>query len=239
MTPMARGLFMTGTDTGAGKTLVAAGLMRALQDQGARVLGMKPIASGCTLTETGPRNADALALQAQGSAPIPYAQINPVAFTPPIAPHIAAAEAGAPIEANRILQAYRALLAQADWVVVEGVGGWHVPLTDRLLVRDLPGLLGAGQPLPVILVVGLRLGCINHALLSAAAIAADGCQLAGWIGTQTDPEMLAVEANIATLRARIPAPCLGLIPFLDEPSAEGVATLLDCACLMRRINRME
>ncbi|EIC23316.1 dethiobiotin synthase [Thiorhodovibrio frisius] len=228
---MSRGLFITGTDTGAGKTLVAAGLLRALQAQGASALGMKPIASGCQQTREGLRNADALALLAASSQPLPYNRVNPIAYAPPIAPHLAAESSGQRIDPDRILSAYRWLGTQADWVVVEGVGGWHVPLSEQLMVRDLPALLGDPEPLPVVLAVGLRLGCINHALLTAAAIAADGCHLAAWVATQTDPEMLAVEANIAALRSRLSAPCLGCIPNLPNPTPEAVASHLDCAPL--------
>ncbi|WPL16267.1 ATP-dependent dethiobiotin synthetase BioD 1 [Thiorhodovibrio winogradskyi] len=228
---MSKGLFITGTDTGAGKTLIAAGLLRALQSQGHSALGMKPIASGCTPTKDGLRNADALALQAAGSQQMPYDQVNPIAYAPAIAPHLAAEQSGQPIDTKRILSAYRWLSTQADWLVVEGVGGWHVPLGKQLMVRDLPVLLGDTKPLPVVLVVGLRLGCLNHALLSAAAIAADGCTLAGWVGTQTEPEMLAVEANIATLKSRITAPCLGCIPYLPNTKPEAVASYFDCAPL--------
>jgi dethiobiotin synthetase len=223
---MSQGIFVTGTDTGAGKTLVAAGLLRALHAQGASALGMKPIASGCERTAQGLRNADALSLLAAGSEPVPYEHLNPIAFAPPIAPHIAAQQSGQPIDPARILRAFQWLRAKADWVVVEGVGGWHVPLDDRLMVRDLPSLLGDTAPLPVILVVGLRLGCLNHALLSAAAIAADGCRLVGWIATQTDPDMLAIEANIATLKSRLHAPCLGCIPYLTDPVPETIAPRL-------------
>lgn len=225
---MAQGLFITGTDTGAGKTLVAAALMRALRATGARVLGMKPIASGCEPTSDGLRNADALCLLAQCSEPVPYHRINPIAFDPPIAPHIAAAEAARPIDPELIRTAYLWLAARADWVVVEGVGGWQVPLGEHLSVRDLPPLLGVGTPLPVLLTVGLRLGCLNHALLSAAAIAADGCRLVGWVGTQIDPHMRALDANLATLSARLPAPCLGFIPHLTNADPEDAAIRLDC-----------
>ncbi|MBK1649492.1 dethiobiotin synthase [Rhabdochromatium marinum] len=229
---MSRGLFITGTDTGAGKTLITAGLMLALRAQGARVLGMKPIASGCEHTAAGLRNADALTLLEAGSQAVPYAQINPCAFAAPIAPHIAAAHSHQPIDPAAISKAYRALSAAADWVLVEGVGGWHVPLGDQRLVRDLPPLLGGTTPLPVVLVVGMRLGCLNHALLSAAAIAADGCQLSGWVATQVEPEMPALVDNIATLRAHLSAPCLGVIPYRAAPTPAWVAPQLDAALLV-------
>lgn len=229
---MGRGLFITGTDTGAGKTRVAAGLMCALRARGARVLGMKPIASGCASTPVGLRNADALLLQAQCSEPIAYDWINPMAFEPPIAPHIAALQRGQTMPLGPITQAYQRLQARADWVVVEGVGGWRVPLDEQWLVSDLPRQLDPATPLPVILVVGLRLGCLNHALLTAAAILADGYRLAGWVATQTEPDMAAVAANLATLTARVPAPCLGQIPYLPDPSPELLATGFDLKTIL-------
>jgi dethiobiotin synthetase len=225
---MGQGLFITGTDTGAGKTLVAAGLMQALRARGATVLGMKPIASGCTPTPDGLRNADALSLQAQCSSAVPYDWINPIAFAPAIAPHLAAAQSGRRIDLASLVQAYHRLRARADWVVVEGVGGWRVPLdANHWRVSDLPRQLDPEAPLPVILVVALRLGCLNHALLTAEAILAEGYRLAGWIATQTEPDMEAVTGNLDSLAARLPAPCLGSMPYQPEPTPDGVATRLD------------
>ena len=155
------GVFVTGTDTDCGKTEVSLGLMAAWQARGERVLGMKPVATGCDPSPEGPRNADARRLQAQGSSVVPYGLVNPYAFVPPIAPHIAAGQAGVEILIAEIVGAYRALAAESDLVVVEGVGGWRVPLSASLFVSDIPKALG----LPVILVVGLKLGCLNHALL--------------------------------------------------------------------------
>jgi dethiobiotin synthetase len=172
------GVFITGTDTDCGKTAISLGLMAALQSRGLHVLGMKPVASGCALEPSGLRNADALRLLEQGSSREHYDWINPYAFGPPIAPHLAAAEAGIEISLTRIVTAYLALEARADWVVVEGVGGWRVPLGPDLSLSDLPSAL----ELPVILVVGLRLGCINHALLTAESIQISDARLIGWIG---------------------------------------------------------
>jgi dethiobiotin synthetase len=217
------GVFITGTDTDCGKTVVSLGLMAAWQARGLRVLGMKPVASGCDSSPSGRRNADALRLQAQGSHAAPYDLINPYAFAPPIAPHIAARQAGIEIAAEPIARAYRALSAECDRVVVEGVGGWRVPLSPTLSVSDLPRALD----LPVILVVGLKLGCINHALLTAAAIRARGCTLAGWVGNGCDPRMQAAEENLATLGALIEAPCLGVIPWLEHPAPERLAGRLN------------
>ncbi len=214
-----QGLFITGTDTEIGKTEVTLGLMSALQQRGQRVLGMKPVAAGCAVTADGLRNEDALRIQAQGSLPVAYARINPYAFAPPIAPHIAAAQAGVEIALAPIQAAYQRLAVQTDWVIVEGVGGWRVPLGPELTLADLPRALA----LPVLLVVGLRLGCLNHALLSAEAIQASGLPLAGWIANGVDPAMAAAEDNLATLRARLPAPCLGVIPWLQRPTPVQVA----------------
>lgn len=215
----ARGLFVTGTDTEVGKTEVTLGLMAALQRHGFSVLGMKPVAAGCVLTPDGLRNEDALRIQAQGSMPLAYAAINPYAFAPPIAPHIAAAQAGVEIQIELIETAYQRLATQADWVLVEGAGGWRVPFGPCLTLADLPSALD----LPVVLVVGLRLGCLNHALLSAESIQASGLQLAGWVANRIDPAMAAADENLATLRERLPAPCLGVVPWLSAPTPAQVA----------------
>lgn len=202
-------LFVAGTDTGIGKTHAACTLIYALRAQGLRVCGMKPVASGCVQTVQGLRNDDALALQAASSAPAPaYAEVNPVALRDPLSPHLAAARDGVTIALPPLQAAFQALQARHDAVVVEGVGGWRVPLAPGLLASALP----QAWALPVVLVVGLRLGCLNHALLSAEAIAADGCRLLGWIGNCIDPAMTAVEENIATLRELLPAPCMGILP---------------------------
>jgi dethiobiotin synthetase len=216
------GIFVTGTDTDCGKTRIALGLMAALQGRGLTVLGMKPVASGCQAGRDGPRSDDALALLAQSSHPVPYALSNPYALVPPIAPHIAAGEAGLSIELAPIVVAYRAMADQADWVVVEGVGGWRVPLGPTLSVSDLPLALD----LPVIMVTGLKLGCINHSLLTAESIRARGACLAGWVANHIDPSMQAREQNLATLAALIEAPCLGVVPHLADPTPQGVAAYL-------------
>jgi dethiobiotin synthetase len=217
------GYFITGTDTGCGKTEASLGLMARLQSQGRRVLGMKPVATGCERRPEGLRNQDAERLLARGSTPAPYGLVNPYAFAPPIAPHLAAGAVGIEITLTAIKQAYRSLSGEADQVIVEGVGGWRVPLGPDLFVSDLPKALG----LPVILVVGLRLGCINHALLTGERIRGDGCVLAGWIANQIDPEMLERDANLATLAALLDAPCLGVVPWLADPTPEVIGTLLN------------
>ncbi|MBU6404513.1 MAG: dethiobiotin synthase [Proteobacteria bacterium] len=224
-------VFITGTDTGIGKTFVSVALLHALRAAGLRAVGMKPVASGCTRTAHGLRNDDALALQA-ASAPRPdYARVNPLAFAAPVSPHLAAAAEGRHITLEPIHAAFAQLGTLADARVVEGVGGWLAPLSDALVAGDLARALR----LPVILVVGLRLGCLNHALLSARAIQADGCELLGWIGNRIDADMLVPEDNLATLRARLPAPCLGVIDYRADAAsaaralAPAVAALRSCA----------
>ncbi|MGD2084021.1 MAG: dethiobiotin synthase [Chromatiales bacterium] len=220
---MSRGLLVTGTDTGCGKTEAGLALMAALQARGLVVLGMKPVASGCERTPNGLRNADALRLAAQGSLAVAYDEVNPFAFEPAIAPHIAAAREGRTIEPAVITRAYQALAARADRVVAEGVGGWRVPLGGVGEVADLPALLG----LPVVLVVGLRLGCINHALLTAESIVRRGAALAGWVGSLVEPDMAALGENLAALSCGIPAPCLGVLPWHPGATPEAMAAHLD------------
>lgn len=211
-------LYVTGTDTGIGKTLSSCALLHALRDRGLRAAGMKPVASGCACVDGEWRNEDALALQAAGDAGIAYADINPFALEHPLAPELAARDAGVEVGLQPILAAYARLAARADAVVVEGVGGWAAPLSASLMQADLVRALR----LPVVLVVGLRLGCLNHALLSARAIADDGVQLAGWIASHVDPAMERVEDNLAMLRERLPAPCWGVLPHAP---GEAPATL--------------
>jgi dethiobiotin synthetase len=217
------GYFITGTDTGIGKTVVTLGLMRWLQDQGLRVAAMKPVASGCERTPLGLRNADALQLQTQASMPLDYAEVNPYAFEPPIAPHIAAGQAGVRIDLDIIQQGVRQLAGCSDVVCVEGVGGWLVPLNDRETLADLAAGLGLG----VVLVVGMRLGCLNHALLTARAIEASGAPLAGWVANGLPPVPDYLEENINTIKSKISAPLLGVVPVLAAPVAGQVRITLD------------
>lgn len=217
-----KGLFVTGTDTGIGKTLASCALLHALRARGLRAVGMKPLASGCEATPDGLRNEDALALQAASDPRPAYADVNPFALPAPLAPEIAAREAGVAVALAPMLEAHARLAARADAVVVEGVGGWMAPLAGDLMQADLVRALG----LPVVLVVGLRLGCLNHAYLSARAIEADGCRLAGWIGTGVDPGMQRVEENRALLAARLPAPCLGWLPWQAAPDPAAFSGLL-------------
>lgn len=197
---MTRGIFVTGTDTGVGKTVVAAALLSALVRDGVRAVGMKPVAAGVAPGEG--VNADVAALVAAGNVAAALADVNPYAFRPPMAPHLAAAEAGIAIDVGRIVAAYARLARSADAVVVEGAGGVLVPLSIDADMLDVPARLG----LPVLLVVGIRLGCLNHALLSAQAVAARGLRMAGWVANRIDPGMLAVDANVAALVERLPAP---------------------------------
>lgn len=222
MTPGRRDFFVTGTDTGVGKTLAAAAMLRAWRLAGYRVAGMKPIASGAAHTAGGLRNDDALALAAEASDHWPYARVNPYAFEPAIAPHLAAAEAGVTIRLDPLRQAFLALKADSDVVVVEGAGGFLVPLSPGLSIADLP----AAFELDVILVVGLRLGCLNHALLTAEAIERRGLPLAGWIGNLAEPAFDRLEANLDTLHRALDTPCLGIIGHLDPPDVGTAATAL-------------
>ncbi|AZD24923.1 Dethiobiotin synthetase [Pseudomonas chlororaphis subsp. aurantiaca] len=217
---MSRAYFVTGTDTDVGKTTVAAGLLHAARLSGLSTAAGKPVASGCELTPKGLRNADALALLAECSLPLIYDEVNPLAFEPAIAPHLAAREAGVALTVQALLAPMRQVLAKgADFTLIEGAGGWRVPLADQDNLSDLAMALD----LPVILVVGVRLGCINHALLTAEAIAQDGLQLAGWVANIIEPKTSRLEENLATLAERLPAPCLGRVPRLKAISAEAVA----------------
>ncbi|CAD2249268.1 dethiobiotin synthase [Xanthomonas arboricola] len=213
-------LYVTGTDTGIGKTMASTALLHALRRQGHTAVGMKPVASGCEHTPQGWRNEDALALQA-ASAPQPdYATLNPYALPAPLAPELAAADVGVTLSLEPIAQAFAQLRAQAEVVVVEGVGGWAAPLSADLDQADLVRAL----KLPVVLVVGIRLGCINHARLSAAAIAADGLDCIGWIANEVDPQMERIEENIGMLRQRLAMPCWGRIAW--RPGADAAAQSL-------------
>lgn len=209
MTP---GLFVTGTDTGVGKTRAAAALLAWGTGEGLRMAGMKPVASGCRITDAGLRNDDALSLMASSSVPATYEQVNPYAFEPPVAPHLAAAAVGVAINKTRIFAAFRDLAARADRVIVEGVGGWLVPIDLAETMADV----AAGLALPVVLVVGVRLGCLNHALLTAQAIRSRGLTLAGWVANAIDPQCELGDRNVDTLTALLGAPPLAVLPWSQE-----------------------
>jgi len=216
---MSTGFFVTGTDTGVGKTRVSGGLIAALRGQGLRVAGMKPVASGCAATALGLRNADALELMAASGLDVPYGRINPYAFAPAIAPHLAAAEVGVTIRFDVIAQTLGELVSAADCAVVEGVGGWRVPLGPDGDVADLAMHLN----LPVVLVVGLRLGCLNHAALTAADIRRCGLPLAGWVGNEVQAGVERCADTVGALREILPEPCLGILPHAPGASADSVA----------------
>ncbi|MCA1714472.1 MAG: dethiobiotin synthase [Gammaproteobacteria bacterium] len=217
-----RGCYITGTDTGIGKSVTSAALLHAWRARGLRAVGMKPVASGCRRTAEGWWNEDALLLQWASNPRPDYADVNPYALPEPLAPELAAADAGVQVELAPILAAHARLQAQADTVVVEGVGGWAAPLSGTMDQCDLVAALR----LPVLLVVGLRLGCLNHARLTARAIAADGCRLAGWIACDIDPAMARADDTFALLAARLPAPCWGRLPHRAVPDAAELAGFL-------------
>jgi dethiobiotin synthetase len=204
-------IFITGTDTGVGKTRIARLLLEQASAEGIRCAGFTPVAAGGVQTGQGLRNEDALVLQAAASVELPYATVNPYLLPEAVAPHIAAAEAGMKIEVEPILRAHAEIAAQAELVVVEGAGGWQVPLSDDLLYSQLVAEAGWS----VLLVVGMRLGCLNHALLSAHAIRTSS-SLAGWVANCLPPRQPRLESNLMTLARRVPAPLLALVPPADE-----------------------
>jgi len=207
--PMLAPLFVTGTDTGIGKTHAACALLHALRARGLRVAGMKPVASGCIHTAQGWRNLDALALQAASKPTPSYSDINPYPLPLASAPQLAARATGVMIDLGIVDAAFKRLAERADRVVVEGAGGWASPLADGLEHAHLAQQLQAD----VILVVGLRLGCLNHARLSARAIIADGCRLRGWIGNRIEPDFTPMEDYLGLLHVSLPVPCLGVMPY--------------------------
>lgn len=207
-----RGFFITGTDTDAGKTLVACTLARELRRAGERVAVAKPVAAGADWIDGQLKNDDALALQQAAGDWQSYEQINPMCFEEAIAPHIAAR--GATLSVDSVFQGLSSVLAEsADTLLVEGAGGWHVPLNEQENLSDLAVKLA----LPVVLVVGVKLGCINHALLTAEAIQAAGLPLAGWVGSVVQPDMPALAENIETLNRQLSAPCWGVLPHCPAP----------------------
>lgn len=221
--------FIAGTDTEVGKTLISTGLLAKAAELNKRTVGLKPVAAGCEETADGWRNEDALALQRAMTEDLDYEQINPVALREAIAPHLAAAHEGKQLNASRLMGFCRGvMMLPSDFVIVEGAGGWRVPLNPRETLAHLAIELNA----PVILVVGMKLGCINHALLTAEAIRRDGLPLAGWVANRVEPEMSCYEENVATLRSLIGAPLLGEVPHLSDVSPESVAQHLSLDPLM-------
>lgn len=212
--------FIAGTDTDVGKTVIASALLAKGNQQGLSTVAIKPVAAGCEQSDEGLRNGDALALQEQMSVALPYAQVNPVTLEPAIAPHIAADQISKRLSVSQLAGYCRGVMMQgAQLTLVEGAGGWRVPLNR---VETLAGL-ARELNLPVILVVGMKLGCINHALLTVEAIRNDGLPLAGWVANQIDADMPVFDENVATLQTMIPAPCLGVVPYIAGPSAAAVA----------------
>ena len=219
--------FVTGTDTEIGKTLISSALLHALAQQDMRAAGMKPIAAGAEWRGKNWYNEDVEALTAASTVKLRHELAVPYLLRTPAAPHIAARLDGITIEPAPIAESYRQIGLQANAVVVEGVGGFCVPLSDRYDTADMAVQFG----LPIVLVVGLRLGCINHALLTAEAIAARGLKLAGWVANTVDTVMPYLADNVQTLQQRLPAPLLGVVPRLPQASAALAATYLDFSCL--------
>lgn len=220
---MKQGLFITGTDTGVGKTLIATALVHGFAQSGKRVIGMKPVAAGALLFDGKLLNDDVVQLMAASNVEAPLSLINPYVFEPPVAPHIAAAQAGISMSISKLKSDFESLRDTADVVVVEGAGGFLVPLNDKEDMADLAMALD----LPVVLVVGMRLGCLNHALLTVAAIEARGLRLAGWIANSIDPQMMNFSENIESLKQRITAPCLGVVPYSNSMDFRQISAYLE------------
>jgi len=218
---MRQKFFIAGTDTDAGKTLVASAFLNKAKQAEKKTVGLKPVAAGCEESPDGLRNDDALKLMAQSTEDLPYEQVNPITLREPIAPHIAAQRLRKPLSAERIVGLLRGVLMinRADFTLIEGAGGYRVPLNPRETMADVVKELKT----PVILVVGMKLGCLNHALLTVEAIERDGIPLAGWVANRVDQDMEAYEENIETLHAMIHAPCLGEVPYLEDATAEAAA----------------
>lgn len=213
--------FVAGTDTDVGKTFVSQALLLAAKEAGLTCIGYKPVSAGCERTSDGLRNADALTLQQNSNIALAYDEVNPIAFADPVAPHLAAIKQGVTISRDEISHSYLKLLSkESDVLLTEGAGGWRLPLNDTEFLSDFV----IHHHIPVILVVGMKLGCLNHSLLTLEAIQGDGLPIAGWVANQIDPDMLYLQDNIAALHQLIPAPCLGILPRLDQ--AESAVPLL-------------
>lgn len=220
-----RTYFVTGTDTEVGKSVVSAAILRKAADLSLRTVAMKPVASGCEQTPGGLRNEDALLLMDHMTETVPYEQVNPVALEPAIAPHVAARQADRQVTVQRLAGFARGLMMKpADLMLIEGAGGWRVPLNERELYSQLPAELNLG----VIVVVPLRLGCINHALLTVEAIRRDGLTVAGWVANRPDEVQMSCEdETLEFLRSHLHAPCLGVLPWLSELNIAELASQLD------------
>ncbi|MGR9088515.1 MAG: dethiobiotin synthase [Gammaproteobacteria bacterium] len=223
---MKAGYFITGTDTNAGKTWTTIALMRCFIKQGQSVAGMKPVASGCSVREGKPVNEDALLIQANASIELPYDLINPYAYELPVSPHLAGTTN--PVDPDRVLACFNELKELADILLVEGAGGWYAPINDRQDISDLARILA----LPVILVVAIRLGCINHAKLTREAIERSGLHCAGWVAVCVDPAMPCLRENIDSLEKAIRAPLLGTLPYLERADFDRLSEHLHSQPLM-------
>ena len=226
---MAKTYFITGTDTDAGKTVVSCGLLEAARQNQLETIALKPVSAGCNVTPDGLRHGDAVQLMEAMTIELPYSQVNPVALEPPVAPHIAAEEAGRRVTVDRLAGICRgALMRKHDFSLIEGAGGWRVPLNNREMLSGL----AVEMNLPVVLVVGMKLGCLSHALLTAESILRDGMKLAGWVANQIDPDMSRYEENLQTLKGMMPAPCLGVVAWLSNLDNRTVAEHLDIQPLL-------
>jgi dethiobiotin synthetase len=224
-----RSYFVTGTDTSVGKTLFSCALLHAAQHAGYRTAAIKPVAAGASESADGLRNDDALLLQAACTESLSYREVNPFCFAEPLSPHIAAQRSGRRLQVERIVGFCQGvLMRRANLTVIEGAGGWRVPINDQETLADLAKQL----KLPVILVVGMRLGCLNHALLSAEAIYRDGLELAGWVANTLDPDMPARAENVATLERELMAPLLADIPYLSTPQLQNAASFVNLQALI-------
>jgi dethiobiotin synthetase len=230
-----KSFFITGTDTDVGKTAVAAAMLVALEALGKTTAAIKPVAAGAQQLPAGLRNEDGLILQRYQTAELPYEQVNPVLLQQPLSPHIAAARQQRRLTLSQLVGYCRGMMLQpADVLLIEGAGGWRVPINAVETLAGLPRELN----IPVILVVGLRLGCLNHAVLTAEAIRHDGLQVVGWVANQVDPKMAEVEANIATLRQRLPGYFMGHVPWIQDPDPAVLASYVDVAPLLESTNAM-
>ncbi len=222
------GFFVTGTDTAVGKTLISCALLHAFAARGLRVVGMKPVAAGAQFVNGAWRNEDVEQLIAASNVKAPREVVNPYCFEPPIAPHIAASMNSKSIKIRQLRHDYQTLTTLAEVVIVEGVGGFSVPLNDHETSADLAQQMG----IPVLLVVGMRLGCLNHALLTAEVVRARGLILAGWVANHIEPDMPQADANVATLTSKLEAPLLGRIGFMDYPDPAAIAPQLNLSALL-------
>ena len=225
---MSKAFFVTGTDTAVGKTLIARALLKLAHDAGRHALGLKPVSAGCELRDDILANDDAWYLMQESSGTPSYEDVNPVALKEAMAPHIAAEREGRTLTVDSLVEHCRPLIDSADFTVIEGAGGWDVPLNETESMADLAAALGH----PVILVVGIRLGCLNHSLLTARTIREHGLELAGWVANRIDPHMPVADENIAALEERLACPLLGTVPWQEDVSIAGVAESLESALLL-------